>query len=241
MGPAADLTDGVSKIRPGGVAAIPPYLAKHYWWAYVQPWAVRIFDHQWVVSILLYGHYAKLRDVAFAEFARNMSGRTLQISCCYGDLTPRLAARIAEAQGRIDIVDVVPVQLENTRRKIGDVPHAQLHRMDAEALKFPDASFDNVLLFFLLHEIPRESRERTMAEAFRVLKPGGTVVVIDFGAPKSWHPFRYLWLPILGVLEPFARSLWRGEPCAALDAPIRNWKRHSYFGGLFQKLVSRGV
>lgn len=241
MAPVAELTDRISDEFPESAAAIPAYLSNHYWWAYMRPWAVWIFDRQWVVNVLLYGHYAKLRDAAFAEFASNLSGRTLQISCCYGDLTPRMTSLVGEAHGRIDVVDIVPVQIENTQRKIGGAPHAHCHRMDAEALKFPDSSFDNVLLFFLLHEIPHESRERTIAEAFRVLKPGGTVVVIDFGAPKPWHPLRYLWLPILGMIEPFARSLWRGELCAALETPNLNWKRNSYFGGLFQKLVSRGV
>ena len=172
MAPVAELTDRISDEFPESAAAIPAYLSNHYWWAYMRPWAVWIFDRQWVVNVLLYGHYAKLRDAAFAEFASNLSGRTLQISCCYGDLTPRMTSLVGEAHGRIDVVDIVPVQIENTQRKIGGAPHAHCHRMDAEALKFPDSSFDNVLLFFLLHEIPHESRERTIAEAFRVLEAG---------------------------------------------------------------------
>ncbi|HTW36050.1 MAG TPA: rhodoquinone biosynthesis methyltransferase RquA [Rhizomicrobium sp.] len=241
MAPVAELTDRISGKIQGSTVAIPPYLSNRYWWAYMKPWAVWIFDRQWVVNVLLYGHYAKLRDAAFAEFASTLSGRTLQISCCYGDFTPRLTAQIEKARGRIDVVDILPVQLENVQRKIGNAPCAHFHRMDAEALKFPDSSFENVLVFFLLHEVPHESRERAIAEAFRVLKPGGTVVVIDFDEPSLWHPLRYLWLPFLGMLEPFARSLWRGELRASLESPTRNWKRDSYFGGLFQRLVGRTV
>src|SRR5208282_6469688 len=141
-----DSSEGIAEGFAPEAIAIPPYLERHYWWAYVRPWGIWAFDRQWVVNLLLYGHYEKLRDAALAEFAGNFSGRTLQISCCYGDLTPRLAARIAETRGRLDVVDVLPQQLENALRKVGDIPQAHFNRMDAEALDFPAGSFDNVLL-----------------------------------------------------------------------------------------------
>ena len=221
--------------------AIPAYLEKYYWWAYVRPWAVRVFERQWLINLILYGNYKKLQEAALAEFESGLSGRTLKISCCYGSLTPAIAARVAHAGGTFDLVDITPAQLENARRKVGKNPAVTMHRMNATALEFPDHSFDNVLLFFLLHEEPQEVREQTMTEALRVLKPEGKLVIVDFGKVARWHPFRYLWLPFLGILEPFAVPMWRKELQDILPVQMskRTWKKESYFGGLFQKLVSK--
>jgi ubiquinone/menaquinone biosynthesis C-methylase UbiE len=49
----------------------------------------------------------------------------------------------------------------------------------AEAMPFPDASFDAVTCMYLFHEIPPESRTQVAAEISRVLRPGGVAVVGD--------------------------------------------------------------
>ncbi|MGZ8403904.1 MAG: hypothetical protein ACXWVR_11770, partial [Rhodoplanes sp.] len=88
--------------------AIPPYLSKHYWWAYIDPRAIRFFDRQWIINLILWGNYARLRDAALAAMGEAMPGRTLQVACAYGDLTPHLCQRVSESGGRLDVVDVVP-------------------------------------------------------------------------------------------------------------------------------------
>jgi SAM-dependent methyltransferase len=95
------------------------------------------------------------------------------------------------------------------------------------------------VVFFLLHERPREDRERTLSEALRVVRPGGTLVIVDYARPRWWHPLRYLWRPLLATLEPFALDLWRREIADWLPAgrAIGSLHRRSFFGGLYQKLV----
>ena len=221
---------------------IPDYLEQYYWWAYVRPKAVRFFDRPWLINLILFGKYRTLRDEVLKELGPAIAGKTLQISCCYGELTPRLSERVERGGGTLDVVDALPIQLENLKRKLSHGAHAALHRMDAAALGFPDASYDQVLVFFLLHEEPQEYREKTMREALRVLKPGGKIIVADYGAPSAWHPLRYLLLPFLGVLEPTAREMWRRELADILPAQMagRAWRKRSYFGGLYQMLVSTG-
>jgi phosphatidylethanolamine/phosphatidyl-N-methylethanolamine N-methyltransferase len=52
-----------------------------------------------------------------------------------------------------------------------------LRRMDARSLAFPDASFDHVLAPYVISVVPEP--ERVMAEIRRVVRPGGTVVVVN--------------------------------------------------------------
>jgi ubiquinone/menaquinone biosynthesis C-methylase UbiE len=106
-------------------------------------------------------------------------------------------------------------------------------------LRFADASYDSVVVFFLLHEQPENVRIRTIAQALRVVKPGGKVVFVDYHQPDWRNPFRYVMIPILSSLEPFAMDLWRKEiaewlPEEARHAPI---DKQTFFGGLYQKVV----
>lgn len=232
----------MNRMDIGAGAPIPAYLEKVYWWAYVRPAAVRFWDRPWLINLILCGKYRTLRDAVLQEFGSAISGKTLQITCCYGELTPRLAERVRQGGGELDVIDVLPVQLDNLKRKLSRDTSVVLNRMDAAALRFPDASFDQVLVFFLLHEQPQEYREKTVREALRVLKPGGKIIIADYGAPAQWHPLRHVLLPILGRLEPTAWDLWKRELHELLPREMagRSWRKSVYFGGLYQMLVSTG-
>lgn len=220
---------------------IPEYLTKQYWWAYVHPRALRFWDRPWLINLILCGYYRHLSDEGLKEFAGDMSGRTLQISVPYGMFTPRLATRVARSGGILDLIDVVPAQLENVSRKIAakDASAVHLMQMNAVSLAFAPETYDRTVLYFLLHEEPQDVRERTVSEAMRVLKPGGTLVILDYGKPSAWHPLRYLLLPLLGYLEPFAIALWNNELWDLLPKQLSagQCKKTSYFGGLYQKIV----
>jgi ubiquinone/menaquinone biosynthesis C-methylase UbiE len=238
---AVSLPDrSIAESRPGRNITIPHYLTAHYWWAYVHPRAVWFFERQWLVNLILWGNYTQLRNAAMAEFGDVLRGTTLQVACVYGDLTAELSRRVAAGGGRIDIVDVLPMQLENLRGKLPPGAPARLLAMDSADLHLPDASYDRALLFFLLHEQPKHHRERTLSEVFRVVRPGGEIVIVDYALPRWWHPLRYVWRPLLAALEPFALDLWRHEIGHWLPAAARaESRKQSFFGGLYQKVVIR--
>ena len=224
--------------NPGGCGEPPHYLAAHYWWAYIHPWAVKLFERQWLVNLILWGNYDRLRDAALAEFGDAIDGTTLQVACAYGDLTKHLCQAATAGGGDIDVVDVLPIQLRNLKAKLPAMAPVRLLAMDSSELRLPDASYDRALVFFLLHEQPDRYRQRTLSEVFRVVKSGGKIVIVEYAAPKWWHPLRYLWGPVLALLEPFALDLWRKEIDHWLppgyNLPIR---KDSFFGGLYQKVV----
>jgi len=221
-----------------GALTIPRYLEDTYWWAYVHPNAVRLFERQWLVNAILWGNFSRLRDSALDAMGSPVTGASLQVACVYGDLTGRLAGRLGGA-GVLDVVDILPVQLQNLRRKLGDRRQVMLLRRDSAALGFADESYDQVLLFFLLHEQPEAVRRQTLAEALRVTRRGGRIVIVDYHRPHPLHPLRWLFPPVLALLEPYALDLWREEIETWLPADM-SWKiesRKSFFGSLYQQLV----
>ena len=226
-------------LAPSRETDIPDYLQRVYWWAYLHPNAVRLFEREWLVNLILWGNFAHLRDAALAEFGEHIDQQMLQIACVYGDFTQRIAARL-RGEGTLDVVDVAPIQLDNLRRKLPPHPAVRLHLQDASALHFPDAHFDSTLLFFLLHEQPEAVRRATLAEALRVTRPGGKIVIVDYHRPPRSHPLHFPMQLILRTLEPFAIDLWQHEVQDYLPPELASTLRiekQTYFGGLYQKLV----
>lgn len=218
--------------------AMPPYLAQTYWWAYLHPNAVRVFERQWLVNLILWGNFARLRDAALAELGATVSGNVLQVACVYGDFTPQLTRRLAPG-AHLSVVDVAPIQVANLQRKLGPHPQVSVMRQDATALRVADASQDAVVLFFLLHEQPADVRRQTLAEALRVTRPGGKLVVVDYHRPCAWHPLYLPMWAVLKTLEPFALDLWQADMASWLP-PGTQWAsltQRTCFGGLYQQVV----
>jgi ubiquinone/menaquinone biosynthesis C-methylase UbiE len=199
---------------------------------------VRFFEREWLVNLILWGNFRRLRDLALAELGEPIERQVLQAACVYGNFTQKIAGRLG-SKGSLDVVDVAPIQLDNLRAKLPADSPVRLHRQDASQLHFPDASFDSVILFFLLHEQPEAVRRATLAEALRVTRPGGTVIIVDYHKPQRSNPLRYVMSPILRLLEPFATDLWRNEIAAYLPASPSpsSMVKETSFGGLYQKVV----
>ena len=214
---------------------VPDYLEKNYWWAYVRPKAVWVFDRQWLVNLILFGNAERLIDSALEALGPSIPGRTLQIACVYGNFSTRLAERIAPG-GSLDIVDVLDVQLNNVKRKMPPGAPVRTIQRDSTALQFESASYDQVVLFFLLHEQPDEVRQQTIREALRVVKPGGKLVFVDYHHPKWWHPLRFILPPALRLLEPFALGLWKRPIDQRLPDGL-TLRCDPIDGGLYQRVV----
>jgi ubiquinone/menaquinone biosynthesis C-methylase UbiE len=235
---AAEAAGDAGEFRAPHSLPIPRYLETVYWWAYVHPRAVHVFERDWLVNLILFGNYARLRDRAVAALGAPVRGSSLQVACVYGDLTLRLQAALAP-EARLQVVDILPIQLRNLRAKLPADERVTLLQGDSAALSAADASFDQVLLFFLLHEQPEAVRRATLAEALRVTRPGGRIVVVDYHRPAVLHPMRLLMRAVFRRLEPYAMDLWRNEITHFLpaDARVAAVSKQTFFGGLYQLLV----
>ncbi|MDX8053685.1 class I SAM-dependent methyltransferase [Lentzea sp. BCCO 10_0798] len=138
--------------------------------------------------------YELLSALAFTGSRRRIFGRlvtlakvsagdeVLDVGCGPGYLTS-LAAQAAP-DGRAVGVDVSEPMVEEARRKRAGANCSFLVGK-AEALDLPDASFDVVLSSLAIHHIPEDARAKAFAEMFRVLRPGGRVLIADFQPPKG--------------------------------------------------------
>jgi ubiquinone/menaquinone biosynthesis C-methylase UbiE len=218
---------------------IPEYLQDTYWWAYLHPKSFYFFERKWVVNLILWGNMKRLTEMVLEELTEEPQSRILQIACVYGEFSSKVAEHLDKTGSRLEIVDVAPIQLENVEKKLIGNKNIGLHNLDSTSMTFPDASFDQTVVFFLLHEQPEDARRKTVEEAIRVTQPGGKVIFVDYHGPKRSNPMRYVMKPILSWLEPFAMDLWREELPAFFPEGVTPEQIESefYFGDLYQKIV----
>jgi ubiquinone/menaquinone biosynthesis C-methylase UbiE len=194
---------------------LPDYLVRHYDWAYLWPVSVWFFDHQPIINAILFGNYRRIMDATLRLLDPPRAGRTLQIAGVYGELTPKLARHVQD----LHLVDVAPVQLRAAQRKLAAIGRsAQLERMNAESLRYPARCFDTTLMFLLLHEMPADARRRSLREAIRVTRPGGALVIAEYGECRKQHLF-HRFAPMRWILtwaEPFLGGFWNEDLGAVL-------------------------
>ena len=79
-------------------------------------------------------------------------------------------------------LDPDPRALARARRKVERAAlSAQFDQGFSDELPYPDASFDRVFSTFMFHHLERDEKTKALTEARRVLKPGGSLHVLDFG------------------------------------------------------------
>ena len=124
----------------------------------------------------------------------------VELGCGTAYVSAWLARRGARPVG----VDVTPAQLETARRCQAEHGLSfPLVEASADALPFPDASFDHLTFTYLLRYV--DDPGSTLVELARVVRPGGTVAMLEFGLPHGvWRPPWNLWvdvgLPLAGRL-----------------------------------------
>lgn len=141
---------------------------------------------------------------AVAEMApRRDYARILDMGCSSGHFTTALQHVFPAAQ--IVGVDLSPRMLEHAWRTANANGWAwQLHQKPAEATGLAASSIDLVASYILLHELPETAVRAVFAEAFRLLVPGGDVLMSDVT--------RYADLDVLGRWKADRAARLGGEP-----------------------------
>ena len=124
------------------------------------------------------------------ELCPAVPGQTvLDVGCGTGSHLAEYVDRGAVGTG----LDRSPAMLETARRRLAG--RASLVLGDATSLPFDSDGFDMVVASLFLHELTPEVRSASLEEMVRVVRPTGTVVVIDYrNGPMRWrgHAWRAL-------------------------------------------------
>jgi len=144
-------------------------------------------------------------------------GRALDLCCGTGDISFALAARGAVvtgldfSQAMLEIAEARSFKIRNPKSDLSakasataEVRNPKFMQGDAMKVPFSDASFDAVTIGYGLRNLA--SWEAGLREMLRVTKPGGRLVVLDFGKPANalWRGTYFLFLrmvvPVMGLM-----------------------------------------
>ena len=120
-----------------------------------------------------------------------------------GDLARRFVQQAGDT-GRVVLADINHAMLVQGRRRLIDAgasANLSIAQVDAEALPFASGTFDCVTIAFGLRNVTDQSA--ALASIFRVLKPGGKLLVLEFSRPTealkpAYDFYSFNILPLMG-------------------------------------------
>lgn len=132
--------------------------------------------------------------------------RVLDLAGGTGDLAAKFSRMVGE-QGQVVLADINDSMLKMGREKLRDrgiVSNINYVQANAEALPFPDNYFDCITISFGLRNVT--DKDKALRSMFRVLKPGGRLLVLEFSKPllaplsKAYDAYSFHVLPKIGEL-----------------------------------------
>jgi demethylmenaquinone methyltransferase/2-methoxy-6-polyprenyl-1,4-benzoquinol methylase len=136
------------------------------------------------------------------------------LDVCVGTAASALLVAEHFPNSRVVGIDISKDMLAVAQKKIArkSLTNLNVYPMSADAMTFPDNSFDKVMVSFALHELDPKLLRRVFKEIGRVLKPGGKFFVLDFARQQGLR--NQVFLGIWALMEPacfrpFLKLNWR--------------------------------
>ncbi len=120
-----------------------------------------------------------------------------------GDLARVFAAKVGD-QGHVVLADINAAMLQQGRRRLVDAGitgNVTIAQVDAQKLPFEDSTFDCITMAFGLRNVT--DKDAALASMFRVLRPGGKAMILEFSRPAeaiqpAYDLYSFKVLPTLG-------------------------------------------
>lgn len=136
------------------------------------------------VIITTLGQAPRLRRMTVDQALIHPGNSVLDVGCGTGELT--LLAKTRAKDGIVYGIDPAPEMIAVARKKAARKGLDIDFRVGViEALPIPDASIDVVTSSLMMHHLPERLKVRGLAEIYRVLKPGGRLLIADFMRPTG--------------------------------------------------------
>lgn len=172
---------------------MPAYYKRNFHFqtdGYLSEQSAELYEHQ--VETLFSGSADAMRRIflrPLKERLRGQAGTKLKIlEIAIGTGRTTRFTRLAFPQAKIVATDISYPYLKFAQKQLSDLDRIDFLQADATQLPLNSGEFDVVTSIFLFHELPPEERKQVLAEAFRVLKPGGIFTFVDSLQKNDWSP-----------------------------------------------------
>ncbi len=240
--------NGVEVRYEGLGQGFPAYFRQNFHWqsgGWLTPESADLYDFQ-VETIFTGSAGAMRRSTALALLAKSLKGidqRTttcVELACGTGQLAREVMRNFPRL--RFTALDMSPPYAAAAAKALSPYRSATAISGAAEATPFDSASVDRVLCVYLFHELPPKIRKAVVAEAARILKPGGIFVLADaLQTGDDPNLDRLLDAFPVGFHEPFFSTYLTTDIKALFDAAgfdfVENAQAFLTKGWMFQKRV----
>lgn len=176
------------------------------------PWA-GFYDS--LVNVVSWGKARKLRAQIADKAPCKRGDRVLDVGCGTGDQTLLVKDLVGDT-GEVYGADAAPEMIEVARKK------AKVSKIDVnfqvdliEHISHSDASFDVVMNSLVMHHLPAELKSKGISEFYRVLKPGGSVYIVDMepdGGGTAFQRFTDLMIHLHGGRKKLRNNVQQLRP-----------------------------
>lgn len=157
-------------------------------------------------DVMSFGVHRLWKRLTIDAAGAKQGSKILDLAGGTGDLASKFA-RIVGQTGKVVLSDINASMLENGRKRLTDLGIAgniEYVQANAECLPFADNSFDIVTMAFGLRNVT--DKDSALGSIFRVLKPGGRLLVLEFSKPvlpglaPIYDQYSFKLLPIMGKI-----------------------------------------
>ncbi len=155
-------------------------------------------------DLMSMGAHRLWKRFAIDQSQVHLGQKVLDVAGGTGDLARLFSVRVG-TEGSVTIADINGPMLQTGRDRLidrGVTGHIDFIQANAEQLPFSEGSFDCVSIAFGLRNMTR--KEKALESAFRVLKPGGRLLILEFSKPvipgldKIYDLYSFKVLPLMG-------------------------------------------
>lgn len=144
------------------------------------------FVYDFFEPILLLGKQAEYDHHLLSLLTPAPSDKILDLGCGTGVLTRMISDRLDVDAGGLSMgIDAAAKMIRVAEKKRGNET-CKFEVMAAEHLEFEDDTFDAVVSSLFFHHVDQALKSAALTEAYRVLKPGGKLVIADMHIPTTW-------------------------------------------------------
>jgi demethylmenaquinone methyltransferase/2-methoxy-6-polyprenyl-1,4-benzoquinol methylase len=156
-------------------------------------------------DVMSFGVHRLWKKIAMGHTGLKKGQRALDVAGGTGDLTVYLSKQVGST-GEVVISDINPDMLEQGRKRLidkGIAGNITFVEANAEDLPFEENYFDCITIAFGLRNVTH--KDKALASMFRVLKPGGRLLILEFSKPVSgldriYDFYSFNILPAMGKL-----------------------------------------